>query len=63
MDVPYEFSRGQGLLINGFVNDSGVEFKEPKVKFYDIDKEMALQISLDPNFNTIEVWSPFNEVE
>ena len=60
--VPHEFGKGLGLLLNGFMKDSSDDFQEPQIEFYDIDGNLALQISLDPNFNTIEVWSPFNEV-
>ena len=60
--VPHEFGKGVGLLLNGFMNDSSDNFQEPQIEFYDLEGELALQISLDPNFNTIEVWSPFNEV-
>lgn len=60
--VPYEFSRGKGLLLTGFMGDTSESFQKPTVMLHDIYKELALKISLDPNFNTIEVWSPLNEV-
>ena len=61
--VPYEFSRGKGLLIHGLMGDTSEYFQNPFVKFYDNGKQLALEIFLDPNFNAIKAWSPFNEVQ